>query len=143
MTLSRVLPEFQDFLLSRKIVPEKYVPFYAHWVRKFLAFSNKNRQLDQDALIADFLYSLKSKKYISDWQVRQAEEALRLYLHHFGGSKTIREVQGEARNGVNIREVQDLLGHKSVETTMIYTHVLRDMKNAPQSPLDALYGDRG
>ncbi len=44
------------------------------------------------------------------------------------------------QNGVNIREVQELLGHKNVETTMIYTHVLRDMANAPKSPLDALYG---
>jgi integron integrase len=41
--------------------------------------------------------------------------------------------------GTNIREVQDLLGHKHVETTMIYTHVLRNMSTAPQSPLDALY----
>lgn len=43
------------------------------------------------------------------------------------------------QSGINIREVQSLLGHKNLETTMIYTHVLRDMKNAPQSPLDALY----
>ncbi|HYQ48069.1 MAG TPA: integron integrase, partial [Thermodesulfovibrionales bacterium] len=43
------------------------------------------------------------------------------------------------QSGVNIREVQSLLGHKNVETTMIYTHVLRNMSNAPKSPLDALY----
>ncbi len=30
------------------------------------------------------------------------------------------------------------LGHKNVETTMIYTHVMRDIKNAPVSPLDVI-----
>lgn len=43
------------------------------------------------------------------------------------------------QNGTNIREVQELLGHKNVETTMIYTHVIRDLSNAPRSPLDVLY----
>ncbi len=42
--------------------------------------------------------------------------------------------------GVNIREVQELLGHKHVETTMIYTHVMRDMSNIPKSPLEDIIG---
>lgn len=46
------------------------------------------------------------------------------------------------QSGVNIREVQSLLGHRNIETTMIYTHVLRDMTNAPKSPLDALYSGK-
>lgn len=40
--------------------------------------------------------------------------------------------------GVNIREVQEYLGHQSVETTMIYTHVIHDMTNTADSPLDDL-----
>ena len=42
------------------------------------------------------------------------------------------------RQGVNIRVVQDLLGHESVETTMIYTHVLRQSSLEVTSPLDTL-----
>ncbi len=41
-------------------------------------------------------------------------------------------------SGTNIREVQELLGHKNVETTMLYTHVIRELGVKPQSPLDLL-----
>ena len=40
--------------------------------------------------------------------------------------------------GTDIRKVQDLLGHKSVETTMLYTHVLQAMAPDVCSPLDEL-----
>jgi integron integrase len=43
-------------------------------------------------------------------------------------------------NGTDIREIQELLGHTSVETTMIYTHVVRELKTKARSPLDALNG---
>ena len=84
----RILPEFQDFLLSRSLVPAKNVPFYAHWVSKFLAFSNRNEDLGSNLRVQEFLNQMKAQKKIADWQVGQAEEALRLYIHHFLDSKS-------------------------------------------------------
>ncbi len=40
--------------------------------------------------------------------------------------------------GVDIRSVQQLLGHESLETTMIYTHVARQGVASVTSPLDVL-----
>ncbi len=68
--------------------------------------------------------------------VKQA--AQRAQIHKPVGCHTFRHSFATRllENGYDIRTVQELLGHRNVNTTMIYTHVMHKGAQAVKSPID-------
>ena len=84
----KLLPEFQKFLLERKLAPEKNIPFLAYWVSRFFAFSQKhdyNATEYIESAVMEFLDALRIDEQILDWQPRQADDAIKLYYFHYLG----------------------------------------------------------
>ena len=79
----KILPEFQDFLISRDLIPEKHIRYYAYWVSRFLAFSNNNENMILEQKILHFLAKLRKDRTIEEWQVQQAETAINVYLKNY------------------------------------------------------------
>jgi hypothetical protein len=135
-----ILPEFQSFLSSRKLAPEKNISFYAYWAWKFLAFCNTQTEPDVSVALAEFLQSLKADQSLADWQIKQAEEAVRLYRAHFKGDINPKsegdELAGrdEFNTGHLIEETKRLirLKHYSYSTERTYIDTCNRPYASPQ-----------
>lgn len=121
-----ILPEFQKFLLERKLVPEKNIPYFAYWVSRYLAFAEK-KAVDmtsyQEAPVLEFVESLRVNPRIQEWQPRQADDALQLYYFHFLANSSPGPSFGAANDVAGaMKELQRLirLKHYSYSTERTY-----------------------
>jgi hypothetical protein len=48
---SDILPEFQAFLLEKKLAPEKHVFFYVLWASKYFTYARKKQIDSQNGFI--------------------------------------------------------------------------------------------
>ena len=81
--MSHVLPEFEKYLVERKLAPENQIPFYAYWASRFLRLCSGEDIKPNDLKIQMFLDDLKKDPKISAWQLTQAGNAVRLCANHF------------------------------------------------------------
>jgi len=114
--------DFQD--LRRELVSRKYshktVKAYIHLNKDFLRFIRKNPDEISDSDIKDYLLHPGVKKQVTIHSLRHS------FATHL------------LENGIDLRYIQELLGHKSSKTTEIYTHVSNRDFMRIRNPLDQI-----
>ena len=110
---------------------------YLHWTRRFLAYrrgAGCESEPAADGKVRRYHLHEKTLQATIGRAVRRAGIAKHATAH----TPRHRFAKHLLLSGTDIREIQELLGHKSLETAMIYTHVVREPKAKARSPLDDL-----
>jgi integron integrase len=123
----KVAPVYLPFALERK---------YPHagrlWIWQYVFPSERLSKDPRTGIIRRHHMSESALQKVVSQAGRSMGFNKRISCHTFRHSFATQLLQ----QGYDIRTVQELLGHKDVKTTMVYTHVLNRGRLAVRSPLD-------
>jgi len=75
--------EFEKFLIDNKIVPKDKAKYYVNWADKYLHGINYRAEAIDQRTISYFLNSMSKDKRYEDWQIKQADNAVRMYVTNY------------------------------------------------------------
>jgi hypothetical protein len=79
--LETSLQEFGEFLPTGQLARPAAAPYFVRWVRRFLTRPASDEPLADQ--VRTFCEELERTGAVEDWQVRQTDQALRIYFVNF------------------------------------------------------------
>jgi integrase/recombinase XerD len=122
--------EKREAIVRGKFDRDRMVPLSnvaADFLKKYLG--------ERKSLVDEYVFlGLRSKGYMKNMRSKQISRIFRTYLRKFEmdspniSTHSVRHSTAThlLDNGASVRHVQELLGHKNIETTVRYTHIQTD-----------------
>jgi hypothetical protein len=95
-----MLSDFQTYLSKSGKLPEDKIKYYICWTQRFLKFCKYQSEDINLEKITQYLDSLEADESITDWQVKQAVDAIITYIEQFLGKPDKSSIKDEAQSGV-------------------------------------------
>ena len=83
----KVKKDFEEFLSCSGLIRKDKIKCYVYWVNKFLYYCKYRSHKPVNHNISSYLDKLEKDERIADWQVKQAADAVLIYIEKFLGQQ--------------------------------------------------------